>query len=204
MKHKVIIFDLGGVLFHLNYTLTADAFRALGLSDFDSIYSQAQQKGLFDDFEKGHIHAPEFRNEIRRWLPEGVRDEAIDKAWNAMLLGIPREKIDFLDRIKNEYRIFLLSNTNDIHLETVFRMNQRDHGFKDLSRFMEKQYFSCLLGKRKPDAEIFLQVLDENQLKAEDCFFIDDSIQHIEGARKVGLHAHHLADGHNLMDLFRN
>jgi putative hydrolase of the HAD superfamily len=202
VKKKVILFDLGGVLFNLNYQQTARAFRKLGLADFDAVYSQARQDGLFDAFEKGLITAAGFRSGLRQWLPADLSDAAIDEAWNAMLLGIPASKIQLLEKLKDRYRLFLLSNTNEIHLDAVFRMNQEAHGFKDLSRYMEKQYYSCALGMRKPDAEIFQFVLRDIGVPASDVFFIDDSIRHIEGARSVGIEAHHLQDPENLALLF--
>lgn len=202
MNKKAIVFDLGGVLMNLSYQKTADAFRALGLNDFDAIYSQAKQDGIFDAFEKGQIQPAEFRMKLRAWLGPEITDEQIDHAWNAMLLGMPASKIALLQALKSRYRLFLLSNTNEIHLIAVFRMMQEHHGFPDLSGIMEKQYFSCRMGMRKPDGEIFRFVLQEQGLKASEVLFIDDSIQHIDGARSVGITAFHLKEQDGLHSLF--
>ena len=202
MKQQAIIFDLGGVLFDLDYSKTADAFRLLGLENFDAIYSQAKQSGIFDAFETGHLSAYDFRNNLRKWLPENVNDEQIDKAWNAMLLGIRPDKLKLLENLKQRFPLFLLSNTNEIHLKEVFRMNENLHGFKDLSAFMQKQYYSCRLGLRKPDRKVFDFVLADLSLKPEAVFFIDDSIQHVVGARAAGIKAHHLQPTESLADLF--
>jgi FMN phosphatase YigB (HAD superfamily) len=172
------------------------------LADFDAVYSQARQDGLFDAFEKGQISPIDFRSGLRKWLPEHVSDALIDDAWNAMLLGIPVSKIQLLAKLKNRYRLFLLSNTNKIHLEAVFRMNLEAHGFKDLSHFMEKQYYSCELGMRKPDAEIFQYVLNDIGVPPDEILFIDDSIQHVEGAKCVGITAYHLQNPESLSLLF--
>jgi FMN phosphatase YigB (HAD superfamily) len=202
MNPKAIVFDLGGVLMDLSYLKTAEAFRKLGLKDFDTIYSQAKQSGLFDAFETGKISSGVFRKKLRDWLDPGIGDDQIDSAWNAMLLGMPAHKIELLQSLKEHYRIFLLSNTNEIHLTAVFDMMRTDHGFPDLSHLMEKQYYSCRVGMRKPDAGIFQYVLQEQGLKASEVLFIDDSIQHIEGARSVGMKAHHLKEGEDLNRLF--
>lgn len=202
MNPKAIIFDLGGVLMNLSYQKTAAAFRALGLKDFDSIYSQAQQSGLFDAFETGKLGPTEFRKSLREWLDPEIRDDQIDRAWNAMLLGMPADRINLLHSLKDRYRIFLLSNTNEIHLSAVFEMMRADHGFPDLSHLMEKQYYSCRMGMRKPEGEIFRHVIEEQGLNAGEVLFIDDSIQHIEGARSIGLRVHHLKAGEELTACF--
>jgi FMN phosphatase YigB (HAD superfamily) len=202
MSQKAIVFDLGGVLMNLSYRKTADAFKALGLDDFDAIYSQAKQTGIFDAFETGKISPAIFRLKLRDWLGAEIRDEEIDFAWNAMLLGMPAQRIELLASLKTRYRIFLLSNTNEIHLDAVFSMMQKDHGFADLGHVMEKQYYSCRMGMRKPDAEIFQYVLNEQGLKASEVLFIDDSIQHTAGAGSIGILTHHLKEGEDLSKLF--
>jgi FMN phosphatase YigB (HAD superfamily) len=202
MNYKAIIFDLGGVLFNINYQLTAEAFKALGLKEFDTLYSQAAQNGLFDDFETGKSTPPEFRFRLRHWVGNQVTDDQIDSAWDAMLLGMPFVRLELLNELKKHYRLFLLSNTNEIHLKSVFRIMKEQLGFPDLSGQMEKQYYSCRVGLRKPDPEIFRLVLEENGLSPATTLFIDDSIQHIQGARLAGLNAYHLKSGEAVERLF--
>jgi FMN phosphatase YigB (HAD superfamily) len=202
VEHEAIIFDLGGVLLNLDYGLTSHAFKKLGLVDFDAIYSQAQQEGIFDDFETGRTDPAQFRERLRFWLGNEVSDKEIDHAWNAMLLDLPLTRIKLLKNLKEDYRIFLLSNTNEIHLKEVFQILTSSHGFADFSDIMEKQYFSCRLGLRKPDPEIFYKVLEENNLTPEKTLFIDDSIQHIKGAQTTGLKARLLLPTEDILDLF--
>lgn len=189
MKSAAAIFDLGGVLLNLDTAATGNAFRALGMTGFDAHYTQAKQSGLFDAFDKGEISPQEFRNTLKKHLPPGTSDEAIDKAWNAMLLDLPVERLQLLEQLRGKYRLFLLSNTNEIHVTAFSAYLQRTFGFSDFSGYFERWYYSCRIGKRKPDAEAFLHVLEENGLIAEETIFIDDSPQHVEGARKLGIHA---------------
>ncbi|MBL7924726.1 MAG: HAD family phosphatase [Bacteroidia bacterium] len=184
-----IIFDLGGVIIRLDYQRTAKAFMDLGLQQFNEIYSKARQSHLFDDFEKGTLPPETFRATLRRHLPETVSDEQIDGAWNAMLLGIPPHRVDWLRKAGQKYRIFLLSNTNVIHVSAFTRMADELFGPGVFEGVFEKHYYSCRMGMRKPDAEIFETVLKENQLDRSKTLFIDDCIQHIEGAVRVGLPA---------------
>ena len=189
MQLKNIIFDLGGVIINIDYTKAATAFKNLGIVDFDNFYSKAKQSTLFDEFEKGNISNEEFRNKLRSFLPQGISDSQIDACWNAMLMDIPQERFDFLNLIKDKYRIFLLSNTNAIHVKEFTRLNDEKFGVGNFEALFENVYYSCKMGMRKPDAEIFEFVLNENALVKEETIFIDDSIQHINGANSIELRA---------------
>ncbi|TNF24723.1 MAG: HAD family phosphatase, partial [Bacteroidetes bacterium] len=112
--------------------------------------------------------------------------------------------LELLRKLGSEKRISLLSNTNEIHVESFEAALKRDHGLDDLSGLFEKVYYSCRTGMRKPETRIFEMVLREQGYSASETLFIDDSPQHIEGARKAGLHVYHLrADqGETIHDLF--
>jgi putative hydrolase of the HAD superfamily len=196
MTIRNIIFDLGAVLLDIDYNRTADAFKRLGLVSFDAIYSKKKQDHFFDDFEKGLMPESVFRSEIRKHLPATVTDDQIDAAWNAMLIGMPQGRKEWLRNTGTRYRIFLLSNTNTIHIR----------GFQELvgndfNSIFEKTYFSCEMGMRKPDVEIFEKVISDHLLLPSETLFIDDSPQHVEGARQVGLQALHLIDGVRVEDV---
>ena len=184
-----IIFDLGGVIIHLAYERTREAFIKLGVKDFDAIYTKSRQSGFFDGFDKGTVSPEEFRAEIRKHIPHEVSDARIDAAWDAMLLDIPKEKLELLSTLKKKYRTFLLSNTNEIHIANFSAYLARTYGTRDFTPYFEKWYYSCRMGMRKPDAAIFEFVLRENNLRAEETLFIDDSEQHIRSARALGIHA---------------
>ncbi len=188
-SYNAIIFDLGGVIINLDYHRTANAFIDLGLKNFNEIYSKAQQTHLFDDFEKGILPPENFRAELMKYLPSETTDEQIDKAWNAMLLDIPPERVEFLRQLGRHFRIFLLSNTNVIHVKSFTEMAAGKFGEGKFESTFEKYYYSCNMGLRKPDREIFEAVLKENQLLREQTLFVDDSIQHVSGARQIGLPA---------------
>ena len=201
MKTQNIIFDLGVVILELDYNRTAAAFQALGISHFDTIYSKIKQQDFFDRFETGHLTNEEFRDTIRKNIPQPVTDQQIDTAWNAMLLSIPPSTLDLLRDIGSKKRIFLLSNTNHIHIEAFTAIIDRQYGFRKFEQLFEKTYYSCNMGMRKPNADIFDFVVKENHLNIAETLFIDDSPQHVEGARNYGLTALHLHTGTNLGQL---
>jgi FMN phosphatase YigB (HAD superfamily) len=201
---KNIIFDLGGVILNIDYNLTIKAFKNLGVTSFDTLFSQAQQVGLFDELEKGIITPKEFREGIRKVVKIDLSDNQIDIAWNAMLLDFPVHRLQLLGNVRDNYRTFLLSNTNAIHIEEYNNILQNTFGVQNLSVFFEKEYYSHIIHKRKPDAEVFEFLLTENNLKPDETLFIDDSIQHVEGARKLGILAYHLniPKGESIEQLF--
>lgn len=194
-RYRNIIFDLGGVILNLDMQRTSDAFRQLGFADFDRVYGQLKQSDLFDRFDKGHISENDFRRALAAGLPETVTAAQIDAAWNAMLLDLPEERIRFLENIKKTHRIFLLSNTNEIHVRAFEAYLQQAFGFNNFDHIFEKAYYSCRIGMRKPDREIFDFVLAENNLEPAETLFIDDSPQHIEGAQKAGITGRWLRNG---------
>ncbi|AZQ63406.1 HAD family phosphatase [Flammeovirga pectinis] len=196
MKYKAIIFDLGGVLLNLRYENTLDKFSEILEKPVSPFYTQKEQTELFDEYEKGNISSDEFRLGIKKIVGDKITTTQIDEAWNAMLLDLPIERVEMLKELSTKYRIFLLSNTNAIHIdafETIVNSTLGDD-FGDFKKLFEKGYYSYEMGDRKPHPSIFETVIAENNLDKSETLFIDDSIQHVEGAKKAGLHAHHLSD----------
>lgn len=202
-KLDAIIFDLGGVILNLDYNLTIEAFKHLGGERFDELYTQANQSHIIDDFEIGKATTEEFIRFMLDFLPAENQSQTIVDAWNKMLLDLPTSRIELLKHIGSQKRIFLFSNTNAIHYSEVLQILKTEFGNKNLfNELFEKAYFSHIAGVRKPNKEAFQLVLDENQLDPSKTLFIDDSIQHIEGAQKVGLQTYHLVN-EDIIDIFK-
>ena len=198
-----IIFDLGGVLFDIDYKYTQQAFQKLGaINNFDAVYSQQKQAGIFDEFEKGNISPAQFREGLRKWLPASIKDSQIDNAWNALLIGLPLDKIELLGKLKKKYRLFLLSNTNEIHLPEVFTMTDKAYSPGQFAKLFIREYYSCRMGLRKPEKIIYEKVIYENGLNPATTLFIDDSIQNLQGAKLTGLQTLHCTSTVNLKDYF--
>ena len=199
---KNIIFDLGGVIYAIDYHKTITAFKNLGIKNFDKLFAKAAQQNIFDDLETGTISKSEFFVEINLLIQDYLTDNQITEAWNAMLLQFMPEALSCLDEISSDYRLFLLSNTNEIHIE--FIKNQvGEENFKSFCARFEKVYLSHEIGKRKPHAKVFDYIINEKKLKKDETLFIDDSIQHVQGAIKAGLQAYHLDKGESISNFFR-
>ena len=197
---KAIIFDLGAVILNINYQNTIDAFTKLGVQNASTFYSKKVQTELFNQIESGEITAEEFLTALQRKTNKATINQ-VKEAWNAMLLDLPDDRIELIKVLKSKYRIYLLSNTNSIHID-AFKKQLGIVKWQEFSDLFDKMYLSHEVGMRKPNAEIFEHILAEQKLKAEEVFFIDDSPQHIEGAKKIGIQTHHLLDNEEITTLF--
>jgi putative hydrolase of the HAD superfamily len=189
---KNIIFDLGGVLLNLDYQLTKDAFVKLGVQDYDTHFTQAKQVSLFDAFETGKISEQFFFEGLRDLAGIDFTEQEILKAWNAMLLDFPIERKSLLLNLKKKFNISLLSNTNETHIRAFTKTIQKDIDLDSLSPLFHSVYYSNEIGLRKPTEEAFKYVLEQNNYIAEETLFMDDSAQHLEGAKKCGIKTIHI------------
>lgn len=198
-----IIFDLGGVLLNIDYSLTEKAFVDLGITDFGTIYSQLKQSSVFDDFEVGKINEQTFVSALQSFSKMELTDQQIVAAWNAMLLDLPLRRLQILQQLRIYHDLVLLSNTNEIHEAAFNKIIHRDHHVM-LPTFFDKVYYSHKIGIRKPMKEIFEKVVVECGFVAEHTLFIDDSPQHIEGAKQLGIQTIFLEKGMTIeQDIFK-
>ena len=198
-----LIFDLGGVIMDLHVDKSHNAFAQLSNRSIEEIQAKIAQSTCFVAHEKGLISDAQFRDEVRTLLGMNLTDAEIDNAWNAMLGDIPLDRLQLLKRLRNDYKVFLLSNTNSIHLpifsETV-KVNSGEEA--SLESYFDKAYYSHVMKMRKPDEEIFKKVLIENQLIAENTLFLDDFLPNLKGAEKAGLKTFHVQGAQSIFSLF--
>jgi putative hydrolase of the HAD superfamily len=198
---KNIIFDFGGVIFNIDHQRVENAFRNLGLDNFDRLFNQAVQTDVFRKFETGSITPDEFRHTLRDITGLTVPDDTLDDAWNQILVNYPPHRIELLKQIGANYRLFLLSNTNSIHYDHYIAIFFEEFGY-DFTSLFEETFWSFKIGKRKPDPDPYLHILDKHRLTPAETLFIDDSIQNIEAASSLGIKAFHLNDGMDVTGLF--
>ena len=197
---KVIIFDFGGVILNINYQNTIDSFRKLGVIKPENFYSKEMQFQVFNLLETGKITEKQFLSELKL-MTENAGIKEIKKAWLSMLLDLPKSRLETLKILKNKYRLFLLSNTNSIHINYI-KNSLGDVKWKSFCNLFEEIYLSHEIGIRKPNVEAFQFILKKQNLSSNEVLFIDDSLQHIQGAKRLGIHSHHLRDGEDITTLF--
>ncbi len=198
-KISAIVFDLGGVLLDLDQNRTLRAFERHGL-DLELLN---EHSALFTDFETGKITAADFRQGIKTALKGNITDEEIDVAWSAMLLFMAEERFGLVEQLKNQFDIYLLSNTNSIHIDWFKDYLNGTFGRQRWNSLFNYQFLSYEIGLRKPHTEIYEYVLKQINREPQQTVFIDDSMQNLKGASSVGMHTVH---AHNPLDtrLLRN
>lgn len=195
---KNIIFDYGDIFINLDKPATARELNKLGIDDFTSEMVEKNQA-----YEKGLITTEAFVNFYHEQFPNTTKKGLVD-AWNAILLDFPKHRMKFIQQLvkDNNYRLFILSNTNDLHISWI----QQDWGMELYNEFkncFEKFYLSHEIHFRKPDADIYEFVLNENDLKAEETLFIDDTAENTDSAATLGIHVWNLIPGkEDIVDLF--
>ncbi len=186
-----LIFDLGGVIVNLDWDRCVANFREIGVNNMDSLISTTLQRGFILEYERGQISSEEFRNEVRNYTEEEVTDKEIDYAWTSLLVDVPDEKLQLLFDLKKKYRVFMLSNTNELSFEFCKNsfFSQNGHSIED---FFDKCYLSYQMQMNKPEPEIFEALLKDAGLKAEECLFLDDGIHNIKTASELNFQTEYI------------
>lgn len=186
---KNIIFDLGNVLLDIDYSLTAQKLSAI--TGLDITRDLMEHGEIFNKFETGRIPYIVFFNYLTGISRKKAVINDMLPAWNAMLLEIRPEIRALLERLSGKYRLYLLSNTNEIHLQWLDRY-LAENWSKEIwyGKIFTRTYYSHLIGYRKPDAACFGFVLNDAGLLPAQTLFIDDVEENVAGARSTGIHAY--------------
>lgn len=193
---NAIIFDFGDVFINLDKKATFEGLKKIGLSEWNDDLNQ-----LNILFEKGEISKENFLLGIQKHVPKATTEEILE-AWNAILLDFPLYRLEFLQMLSQKYRLFLLSNTDAIHIDTFEQKNGVSF-YSDFYQCFEKVYFSFEMGMRKPDAEIFNHVLNKHDLQAKRTLFVDDKKENTDAALSLGMNVWNLQVGQeDVVDLF--
>ena len=200
-KIRNIVFDLGGVLVDLDFKAAINGLQKAGFANVKEQLQAFDCKGIFQKFELGEMTADEFRSAIRENSTVSLTDEKVDGLWNAMLLEVPREKLELILHLRGKYMVYLLSNTNSIHWDYVCKNAFNYRGFR-VNDYFEETFLSYEMHLSKPDKAIFQKVLEEANLLPEETLFIDDSEANCKAASELGIHTHHYHIGEDLKELF--
>jgi putative hydrolase of the HAD superfamily len=142
-----------------------------------------------------------FYDEFRSTTNTTLSNDQIKDAWNALLLNFRNESINALPGLRNKYKLYVLSNTNEIHLQEFQKRFAIEMNLSSFDDLFDATYYSHRIGFRKPNADAFQFVLEKHQLIAEETLFIDDSINNIETAQQLGLQTIHLLPQMKIEDL---
>lgn len=187
---KNIIFDFGNVLMDLNLPSIEQQFRLFWGDQFESAQDKLRRDHIFELYETGGLSTPEFVDAIRFAATPALTEEQVVQAWNSIFLGMPRHRFDFLLQLRQQYKVFLLSNINDLHEQWIADYMVREHQIHDYeTKYFDGVYFSHLIRLRKPDRDIYEYVLADAEIQAHESVFFDDLEVNIEAAREIGIHS---------------
>lgn len=192
---------MGGVFLKIDYKKTEQAFIDLEVDQFSQFFKQDYSSGLFEDFETGKIDVPHFYAEFRREIQMNLSDEVIEKAWNAMLGNFPQDRLEWLSKIKNKYKVYLFSNTNQVHYDCIMETFRRENGQPDFNDYFIKAYYSHEVHLRKPHVDSYTKLLELAGLTASETLFIDDTLNNVEGAAAAGMPTVYLKPPMTVLDL---
>jgi len=197
-----IIFDLGKVILNLDFDASIQAFQELGLNRNVLNRQQAYADPVFYQLETGSISPEKFRERVREIVDNPTpSDQQIDNAWCALIGDVPQERVEVLKRLRMNYRIFLFSNTNAIHISRMHAEFEKKYGFEFPALF-EKDFYSHTIHERKPDLVSFQKVIKLASVDPEETLFVDDLEKNIVAAKEAGLKVFWLKDDMEMADLF--
>jgi len=201
MSVRNIIFDLGNVLIPLKREAAKEAFNKLLAEEMKGtdVFS-FKTLDSFIEFETGEISSAQFLKSIGHFFRPDVTNQDIIDAWNKILGDFPEEHVEMLRDLGKQYRLFVLSNTNEIHAQ---KYEKEVPGVEHLGDLFEKLYYSHTMRLRKPQPEIYEQVLRENDLNAAETLFADDLAENLETAGRLGIQTLHITPGFDLPGWFR-
>ncbi len=180
LKIKNVVLDFGGVILDLDINKTHQEFQKFGLNN---ISSDHLRKNLFD-FESGLINEEKITAIFKKEIPLDIDDNSFVNAWCAMLKDLPQHRVDFLYKFGKDHPLYLLSNTNSIHIN--FLRNRENEKFEKFEDSFTKVFYSYQMNSRKPDAVIFEQLINDLEINPKETLFVDDMLDNIETAKKLG------------------
>lgn len=195
-----LVFDLGGVIVDLAPTRTVEAFVKLSGRKVEEVMQVYLTHQAFLDFEMGKTDESYFRNAVRDTFALHADDTSIDFCWNAMLIGLPTQKLRMLDALKKDFNVLALSNTNSIHIRYV---NDVLLNGGKLDDYFHHAHYSHDLGMRKPNADIFEYILNAHQLTPSEVFFMDDNVDNIATAKTLGIQTQRIEHPDQVIELFK-
>ncbi|MGJ8745986.1 HAD family hydrolase [Polaribacter sp.] len=194
---KNIVFDFGDIFINLDKPATYREMAKLGVTEISK-----EMIAVYHEYETGKISTEDFVNFYHDKF--GIEKKELVLAWNAVLLDFPKKRLQFLKELSasKKYRLFLLSNTNELHISWV----QNNWGmdlYNEFKNCFEQFYLSHEIHFRKPNTEIYNFVLNENNLKADETLFVDDLKENTMSANTLGIHTWNLIPGQEeVVELF--
>ncbi len=199
-----LIFDLGNVIIDIDYQNSLQLIRNQVSEHHKEKVGGFYLTDFHKDYEKGLIDSPTFRNAVRSYFDQDWEDQKVDELWNSLIGKIPKERLDLVEKLKKNYQVGVLSNTNQIHIEAVYDILNRDHGMNKLDQLFHRVFLSHEMGLSKPSAAIYEKMISELGTTPDRVVFFDDLEANVIGAAKVGIQAVHVTGPEVIFDYLKH
>lgn len=186
MPIKNLLFDLGGVIIDLHIYKTRAAFEELGMEDTSKWFIASNQATLLNGYETGRLSTDDFIAGVNEEIGLKISEEDFYSAWTTMLGKVKEPRIHMLRELRDKYRIYALSNINAMHAHACHEILQRDHDIFSFHEIFDLVFYSHEIGARKPEPEAWLKVVERTGIIPEETLFMDDNIDNVEMAKKLG------------------
>lgn len=192
-KIKNIVFDFGGILFDIDIPLAIDNLRKLlAIPNTEGKQIPDEIKQILEQYEVGAFNTETFVWKLQHLSTTKPQALSIINAWNSMLIEMKEDKFKKLIDLRKDYKVYLLSNINDLHLNWIYRYFRSTYQIENWDEYyFEKVYYSHLIGRRKPDISTFEYVWEDASLDPEESLFIDDTLENVLAAKTLGIHTIH-------------
>ncbi|MBN3584583.1 HAD family phosphatase [Algoriphagus aestuarii] len=199
-----LIFDLGNVIIDIDYHHSLDLIKKELPENHHDRADAFYLTDFHKKYEKGELDSEKFRNEVRLYFEQDWTDEKVDLLWNSLLKEIPQERIDLVSGLKEKYNLGILSNTNEIHIDAVFKMLNKNFNLENFDSIFHHVFLSHEMGMAKPSAEIYLSMVNQLETKPERIVFFDDLEANVKGAASIGIHAVHVTGPQVIFDYLKH
>lgn len=193
---KNLVFDFGGVIADIDRDNAVRAFQSVGLTDADTILDKYHQKGIFLEIEDGRIDAETFCRKLGELCNRTFTFDEAKSCWLAFFTDVPGYRLEYLDKLREDYTIYILSNTNPFVMSWARSVDFTPAG-KSLDEYVDKIYTSYETGSVKPDRKIFEYLIDDSGIVPCESLFVDDGKANIEAGKELGFHTFQSVNGEN-------
>ena len=188
MAIKNLIFDFGGILIDLDWDRFHNNLRTLLKVEGGNEALQKHYRELFIQYEVGAFSEGSFMYRLQEGVSHKITEREILDAWNSILVYLPQERLDYLLELRKEYKVYLLSNTNHSHIQWVRQDLRQRSGITDFeTRYFDHAYYSHDMKMRKPNLDIYQEVLSDAGIQGQESIFIDDTQENVDAAIAAGM-----------------
>ncbi|MDR0536874.1 MAG: HAD family phosphatase [Tannerellaceae bacterium] len=200
---KHIVFDLGGVIIHLDHSCAVRRFESIGISNAAALLNPYEQKGIFLDFENGKLDMPSFCRELSKYAGRELTKAEVVNAWKGFIVEVPQYKLDYISELRKTHRVSLLSNTNPAIMEWARSTDFSEVGLP-ITSFFDAIYTSYEIGITKPDRRIFEYMLKRNVFLSSETLFVDDGEKNVKTGESLGMFIYKPENGEDWRDKITN